>query len=99
MFKPTNNQKDEKDLFQRQILTLQHYKNYLKLDLLFMLTLILIMGISFSVWYFIPMGIVAWFMKNHFFEYRFNRAMALMLEQSSSFNIPENDSQRINNFW
>ncbi len=93
------NQDVEKEIFSEQISKIKKCKNDLKLDIVFLLINILCIIYSFSFWYLLPLVVFFFNIKNHIFDYRFNRAIALMLEQSSSFSVSEGDSKIINSFW
>ncbi len=98
MFRLTKVQNEEKDLFQRQLLALKSSKCYLMVDLFFLVTTIICIFFS-SLWFAIPLVVILYNLKNHFFDYRFNRAIALMLEQGSTFNVSQQDKEKIENFW
>ncbi len=97
MFRLTKDQNVEKKMFSEQLLTLKTSKNYLLLDLLFLVASIMCM-IFVSIWFFSMIILLIYFLKNHIFDYRFNRAIALMLQQSSSFNVTNEEKQFIKYF-
>lgn len=97
MFRPANDQKEEKDLFKRQLSALKLSKWYLIVDLFFLIATIVCV-IFTSPWFILASVFILYKLKNRFFDYRFNKAMALMLVQSSSFNVTNEEKDFIEYF-
>lgn len=99
MLRLTKDQGVEKKIFSEQLSTLKNSKKILKLDLAFFLLSVICIIYSFSFWYIIPFTIFLWNIRNHVFNYRFNRAMSLLLKDSSSFAVSQEEEEFIYNFW